>query len=175
MVWLVPAAIAALIVFLVAYDLNFKPTGARTRIVDFAIAAVLLPLGSLSLYLLFQAIRWLTVVIWPGPLGVFCFKDRLELALGPWGRKVYDVDRLDLRYLFEMDEEEHGGEFEAYLPEDQQRREFLPPMAHPDSLRPLSRVILDRTLRAEAEAAAALRPAIDVWRRDHGIEDEDDD
>jgi hypothetical protein len=64
---------------------------------------------------------------WPGPIGVLASDDVLEFRLGP-SRRRYDSARLDIRYPFELDDENGDAAFEAHLPEEEQMRRFLPRM-----------------------------------------------
>ena len=98
-------------------------------------------------------------------LGVFLTEHGVRMRLGPLGVKSFDAARIKVRYPFELIDEDDNGGFEAFLPEEEQLRRFLPRMDHPNSPRPLDRIMLDYVSATEEDAARLLRPIIEGWHR----------
>lgn len=158
------ASISGFLVALILVRLDFSTTAISNRIVDFALAVVSLPLVMAALVWGIQAIRWLALALWPAAIGAFASASGLTLRFGPFGTSTYPASELDVRYLFELGEEESDGSYEALLPEEEQRAQFVPRLAHPAATQPLDRVIIRFVAGSEADMAASLRPVVDRWR-----------
>jgi len=165
-IWLVPAAILCVSVVSLYRGLHFVPSGISNRSVDYAVALIGLPFCAIALWTAWNAVRWLLLAAWPARLGIFASERQLILRLGPFGTRVFDAGRLDIRYPYECAGDDDGG-FEAFLPEEQQQATLLPRIAHPDARAPLHRTILKFALGDEADVAVGLRPAIERWRALH--------
>ncbi|MCH7597298.1 MAG: hypothetical protein IID35_12175 [Planctomycetes bacterium] len=164
LVWTVPAVLIAGTIFLVARPLNFSPTGTSNRIVDYSIALALIPFAIVGIAMAIKATSSLALAFWPVRLGVFLTEHGVRMRLGPLGVKSFDAARINVRYPFELIDEDDNGGFEAFLPEEEQMAEFLPRMLHPDASEPINRLILKFSMGTEAEVAAAFGPMIQQWR-----------
>ena len=162
--WSVLAILLGITTILIYGQLNFVPTGVSNRLVDYSIAAISLPIPLIAVWTALKSLRWLLLALWPTRVAVVADGDSLTLRLGPFGTRTYAAPRLDVRYPFELSQDEEGGGFEAFLPEEEQRSKLVPRMLHPESREPLNRVILRYVKDSEEEAAQALRPLIDHWR-----------
>lgn len=165
LIWTVPAVLIAGVIFVVARQLNFSPTGTLNRIVDYSIGLALIPFAMVGIAMAIKATSWLALAFWPVRLGVFLTEHGVRMRLGPLGVKSFDAARINVRYPFELIDEEDNGGFEAFLPEEEQIRRFLPRMDHPNSPRPLDRIILEYVSATEEDAARLLRPIIERWHR----------
>ena len=161
----VAAVLIGFVLVTVLSGLDFKPTGVSNRLVEYAIAAAMLPFAVLGIWCAVTAIRWILLAAWPGPVGAVLEDDALVLSLGPWGRRRFEWDLLDVRYWFEHDPDELQGMVEAFLPEAEQRARFLPQMRYPGESSSINKRLLRGTGRSEQEAADALREAIASRRR----------
>ncbi len=166
--WGVGAVLVGFGIVTVVSGLDFKPTAVSNRLVEYSIAAVLIPFAAGAIWSAVTATRWMLLGAWPGTVGVFTEEDALVLKLGPYGTQRYEWDVLDVRYWFEHDPEEFEGLVEAFLPEEEQRARFLPQIRYPGESAPINRMLLHRTGRSEQEAADALRDAFASRRRNRG-------
>lgn len=167
--WWMPAIILAAVAWELFRRLNFHWSAVSTRLVDYSVAVVALPIVVAALVCGFHGVRWALLAVWPGRIGVYAERDALILRLGPFGVRRYDLARLEVRYPFEALDDANGAEdadFEAYLPVDEQMATLLPRITHPNSDEPLNWVVLRFVSGPEACVAAALRPAIARWRAD---------
>lgn len=164
MLWAAPAVLLGVITFSIYSALDFSPTGVSNRLVEYgqAIFALVFPMG--ALWTAIKALRWFLMGCWPGPVGVFANDHELILALGPMGTNKYDVARLSIQYAFELSDDLTDEGYEAYLPEEEQIRLFLPCLTHPLTKGRINQMILDYVISDEESAAAAMRPAIEHWR-----------
>jgi len=175
LLWAVGAVLVGFGILTIVSGLDFNPTGVSNRLVEYSIAAVLLPFGAWAIWCAVTAARWLLLAAWPGAVGVFVGGDALVLRLGPWGTRRYAWESLDVRYWFEHDPDELEGLVEAFLPEDVQRAQHLPQIRYLGESGPINRMLLHRTGRSEQEAADALRDALAIRRRDRGEDSAADD
>ena len=175
LLWAVGAVLVGFGVLTVVSGLDFKPTGVSNRLVEYSIAAVLIPFGAGAIWCAVTAVRWMLLAAWPGAVGVFVGADALVLRLGPWGTRRLEWDSLDVRYWFEHDPDELEGLVEAFLPEEVQRAQFLPQIRCPGESESINRMLLRTTGRSEQEAADALRDALASRRRDCDEGSEADD
>jgi len=150
--------------FLIYTSLHFVPSGVSNRLVDYSVALISLPIPLTALWSAFKGARWLLLSVWPAPVGVFADERTLTLRLGPFGTRSYDASRMDIRYPFELSQDDEGGGFEAFLPEEEQQMRLLPRILHPGAREPLNRVILRFVQPSEEEAVRSLRPLLDHWR-----------
>ncbi len=164
LLWAALAATLGLIAVLVYSRLQFKPTGVSNRLVDYSYAVVALPLLVVVVIGVAKAAAALAMSLWPVRMGVVAGPDTLELRLGPHGTRRYDAARLDVKYAFEFADDEQEDSFESYLPEEQQKAQFLPRIRHPDSAVALKELILRYAKGSESDLAARLGPAIEHWR-----------
>jgi len=160
---LAPAVVIASIAWPVLTDV-WKDGGASSLIVDIAVSLALAPFVLGAVALCVSGFRWLLLACWPRPAGIYADATALTLALGPFGTRRYDVDRLEVRYLFECSDDEEADSYEALLPEEEQIRRYLPVMQHPEIREPLNRVVMRFLGGSESAAAARLRPMIARWR-----------
>ncbi len=161
------AAILGLVAARAWIWLDFSPSAIGNRIVQLSLAVALVPLFVAFLLTAWSGLRYLAAGAWPGPSGVEIREDRIVLRRGLLPAWTFPAAGLDLRYYFDMDEDEHGGVFESYLPEAQQRRTLLPPLrtgAHPEPVRLL---ILRWTAHDEAFVAERLAAGLEALRRRH--------
>jgi hypothetical protein len=161
---LVPALLLGATGAAIYSRLHFVPTAVSNRLVDYSIAVAALPCPIFTLVFGFRAVRWLFLSCWPGDVAIIADETALTLRLGPFGTRVYDTARLDVKYPFELSGEFDDGSFEAYLPEEEQLARFLPRLTHPDAPEPLNRTIRRFAVGAESDVAAALRSVIEHWR-----------
>lgn len=162
--WSMSALLAGLLSYLVYSSLDWRPSAVTSRLVEYCIAVAALPAPATLLYSAFKTLRWVGLCLWPAGVGVLADERSLIFKLGPFGTRVYDVARLDVRYPFELSSEVEDGGYEAFLPEEEQVARFLPRLLHPKSQEPLNRVMLRFVLGDEAAVAAAMRPIIERWR-----------
>jgi len=160
----IPAILLGITTILIYTRLNFVSTGVSNRLVEYSIAVISLPIPLIALWTALKSLRWLLLALWPASVAVVASSDSLTFRLGPFGTQAYDAPRLEVRYPFELSQDEEGGGFEAFLPEEEQRARLLPRILHPDARGPLQRIILRFVKVAESDAARTLRPSIDRWR-----------
>jgi len=163
-VWSVPAGLLGVTSFLLYTSLHFVPSGVSNRLVDYSVALISLPIPLTALWSVLKGARRLLLSLWPAPVGVFADERTLTLRLGPFGTRSYDASRMDIRYPFELSQDDEGGGFEAFLPEEEQQMRLLPRILHPSARDPLNRVILRFVQPSEEEAVRSLRPLLDHWR-----------
>lgn len=68
-----------------------------------ALAILVVSLGIVASILFIVAVRWLLVSVWPGMLGVDVTPQKLELNLGPLGRRSHDWSELVVEVVQEID------------------------------------------------------------------------
>ena len=164
LVWSVPAGLLGVTSFLIYTSLHFVPSGVSNRLVDYSVALISLPISLTALWSVLKGARRLLLSLWPAPVGVFADERTLTLRLGPFGTRSYDAARMDIRYPFELSQDDEGGGFEAFLPEEEQRMKLLPRILHSSAREPLNRVILRFVRPSEKAAVRSLRPLLDHWR-----------
>jgi hypothetical protein len=162
--WLSAAIILVLLARLIYGRLTFVSTGASNALVDYSVAIIALPIPILGLVLLIVGLRWILLAVWPAKLGIEASENELILRLGPFGTKRFDADRIEVRYPFELRDDEADVGFEAYLPEETQYATFVPRMIHPEAREAIHRTILRFASVDEKAAAAALGPILRQWR-----------
>lgn len=164
--WCVPTAATGLPAVLLFFRVDLSPSAMSSRMVELSLAAMAIPFALAALGCMFIALRWLLLAAWPARVGIVASAEALVLRLGPFGTRQYETAKLDVRYPFELveDEDEEDGGFEAFLPEDEQFARLLPRMRHPLNEEPLNRTMLKFVSGSEADLAAALRPMIQRWR-----------
>ena len=164
--WGMPAAILIATLYLTLRAIDFTPSAVSSRWVSYSIVLALIPVALAAAAATWTALRWLLLALWPGQLGIFADPDALTLRLGPFGTRRYPADQLDIRYPYELiDDDDADGGFEAYLPEEQQRAQFLPRITHTAMATPLNRELLRFTALPEPAAVRIVRPVLDVWRK----------
>lgn len=168
--WLIPSALVGAVTLWIFQGLNFSPTGVSNRLVEYSIAVFVLPLPLAALWTLVKALRWFLLSGWPGHLGVFADQQELTLALGPFGIKKYDISRMDIRYPFELSADLEGEGYEAFLPEEEQKEKFLPRLTHPLVKGKINHTILAFVVEDESTAVTVMRPVIEQWRSQQGLE-----
>jgi len=162
--WSAPTAIAAAITAVVYPNLDFSAPSTVNRLVSYSAAIVVIPAPLAALVCGFKFVRYLLLAAWPARIGVSASERGLLLQLGPFGRRRYGSDQLEVLYPFEQTESEDDGGFEAYLPESQQVAMFLPRITHPAASEPINRTLLRFCPGDEGSVAARLRPVIQAWR-----------
>ncbi len=150
--------------YLIYGGLSFRPTAVSNRIVDYSIAVVAAPIVVAAALCALRSLRWALLWAWPGQTEIRAAPDSLDLRLGSFGCWRFDVARLEVRYPFELPED---GDFEAFLPEAEQRESLIPRLLHPESPEPIGRTILRFVAGTEPEVAGTLRAAVDQWRAAH--------
>ena len=123
---LLAAGAAAVLIGSIWGRLRFTPTGASNRIVDYAWAIALLPVGLVALWLAASGLRWLLLAGWPRPVAFLGRRRELTLDLGPFGHHRLDAARMSVRYAHELDPEEGGDPFETFEDPELQERTRLP-------------------------------------------------
>jgi len=161
---LAAATVILTLAWTVLSPMKFTGGEPASLIVTIALALVIVPFGLVGVIMAISGLRWLAAACWPKPLGIEADATTLTLALGPFGTRRYDTARLDIRYPFELDDDEQGNTFEGLLPEERQIREFLPNMRHPDTRDSIDRVMLRFVDGTERDVAGALRPVLAIWR-----------
>lgn len=170
LLWLAAAFLLGFLVVVIFQSLPFgRDNVANRRLVDYAIAVAALPIAAAALATLFAWLRWFLLGLWPGHVGIAATADALTFRLGPFGTRRYAASALDVKYPFELSGDFEDGGFEAFLPEEEQIAKFLPRIQHPAAREPLNRVILRFAKGAEPEIAAALQPALVVWRKNKDL------
>jgi hypothetical protein len=162
--FLAATVLSGVATFVVYASLQFGPSVAGSRVVDYGIAVAALPLPILTWVGALRAARWLLLAAWPKPVGIRAREAALSLELGPFGIRRFDVARLEVKYPFELSGDFEEGSFEAFLPEEQQVAQFVPRMSHPEAAQSLHQTILRFGAGNEADIAAGLRPMIERWR-----------
>lgn len=159
-----PAILLGLIVVIVLGKLRFSPTGFSNRVVDYSVAALLIPLAGLSAYGTLASVRHFLLSCWPLPLGIVFEERKLLLCLGPFGRWEYDVHMLEIQYPFEQSVDLAGGSFEAFLPVDEQLATLVPHISLSGERDAIDRRILRFAAHSEEELASMVRDVISQWR-----------
>lgn len=163
-VWSAPALLLGATAMVLFDQVDLRSSAVSNRLVDYCLAlAALLP-AIASLIFGVVALGRILLALWPATVAIVAEHDALWLRLGPLGTKRYDVARLDIQYPFEIEDEDDEGSFEAFLPEEQQIDTLMPRITHPDSSKPLNRVILTFAGGSEREVVAILRSAFGRWR-----------
>lgn len=161
--WAVCGVALALPAKLLAEGLNFNSSAISGRLVSLCLAAVVVLLVVLLLLVVVLTGRWLLVTIWPGELGITANGAGLSMRLGPFGVRRFDAFSLVATYPYEADDDDGG--FEAYLPEEEQHRLFVPALRRRGADERIDRLILKFAQGSEADLARLLHPAIEAWRR----------
>lgn len=165
LLWAAPAALFGVIAVHLVRAWFVAPNALESRLVTLSTVVIALPFPILALICGFVALRWLLLAAWPRRLGVFACRDGLDVRLGPFGRWRFAAQDLTIRYLFELPEEELGeAGFEAYLPEEEQVRRFVPRIEAKTHRRPVNSLFTRFLSADERIIAEALRPAVDYWR-----------
>jgi len=162
--WAVPALLLGAVVGITYSRLHFRPTAIASGIVDYAVAIAALPLVGFALFCAVRTLQYILAAVWPGPLGLHADGEYLQLFLGPFGNQCYRAVELDIRYPFEMEEDDEGGGFEQFLPEDEQLARMIPRITHQSAKVPISRTILRFMGGDEPRIASQLRRVIEHWR-----------
>jgi hypothetical protein len=163
------AAVLGTATTLVYSRLDFAASGPTNRLVDYSLAAGMLPLAVVALIAAWKAMGALALALWPARMGISATSERLWIRLGPLGTHTYDARRLAVKYPFELLDDGEDESFESYLPEEEQMARFLPMLKHPDKPEGLKEIILRHAKGTESDVARCLRPAIDAWRS-RGVE-----
>jgi len=166
-IWGVPAVLLGVACVSIYGRLHFIPSGISNRFVDYAFAIAAAPLPLMGLWTALKSIRWFMLFAWGGAIEIVAGPTSIDFRLGSFGRKVFQVADLDIRYPFELIDEDEGS-FESFLPEEQQRATLLPRIIHPNIKSPLQRAILQFAVGDEAQVARALRPMIERWQAARG-------
>ncbi len=150
--------------------LNFTPNAVSNRITDFSLLLILLPIALAGLVIGLGGCRWLVTGCWPGQLAIVASTHSLTFHLGAMPTQRYPIDKLTIRYLFEMNTDEIGEDliYEALLPQEKQLADMLPLIEAAGGSKPLNITILNLCSGTERQIAAALKPFIDYQRNnDH--------
>lgn len=163
-VWFVPAALLTVAAVGIYRRLNFVPSGISNRLVDYAFAIASLPIPVGALWTAWKGMGWLLLSAWGSAVEIIATPTALAFHLGPFARRTFQIADLDVRYPFQLMDEDDGGGFESFLPEEQQRATLLPRIIHPTTRTPLQRTILQFAVGQEAELATQLRGMIERWQ-----------
>ena len=147
-------------------SLNFTPNPLTNRITEYCLTLVMVPVGFCGAAFAISGLRWLLTAFWPGRLCIVADAGALTFHLGPMGTRRYEVDRISLRYPFELNIEDDGEEavFESLLEPSVQMATLLPRMEYAGEPNRLNRRILHFTRLDEAHAAKVLRPFFEFVR-----------
>ena len=162
--WASAALLLAVIAMAIYGGLHFRPTAVSNRLVDYGVAALVLPLPLAALLCGWKALPWLLLSSWPGGMGIVADTRSVIMRLGPFGTQRYDVARLEVSYPYELADSETDTTFESFLPREQQLDQLLPQMVYAPSKEHIELVILKFVSCSEEEAAKAFRPVIQRWR-----------
>ncbi len=162
--WAAPTIVFGSGTALIFQQIDFQPSAIAGHLVSYSLALTGLVPGGAALLSLVKTAQWSLFALWPAPLGVIATHDTLVLRLATFGHRRYAAASLDVRYPFELSSDETEDEFDAFLPEEEQRRRLLPRIAHASSTEPLNRAILRFVAMPESEIALTLRPVVDAWR-----------
>lgn len=140
--------------------LDFGPARLGHQISTYSWAFVWLWVALIGLILVGAGVRWLVYAFWPGWLGLRAEPDRVVIELGPFGRRILDLPRMQAVYRHELSEDDALRSTEDFmLPKDEVARR-LPLLTHPDLTGTLNR-LMDRFLLADEPARLQrLRPLI---------------
>jgi hypothetical protein len=159
-----PAIMLGLIVLAVLGKLEFSPTGFSNRVVDYSLAALVIPVAGLAIYAGLTSARYFLLSFWPGPLGMVFDERSLRLSLGPFGCRDYDVQHLDIQYPFEQPGDLAGDSFEAFLPVEEQMATLVPRISHRGEPEAIDRRVLRFAAYSEEELAGMVRDVVSQWR-----------
>ncbi len=163
--WAVCGVALALPAKLLAEGLDFSSSAISGRLVSICLAAVVVLLAALLLLVVVLTGRWLLVTVWPGRLGMTANGAGLSMKLGPFGARRIEAVALVATYPYEADDDDDNGGFEAYLPEEEQHRLFVPALRRRGDSERIDRLILKLAKGSEADLARQMRPVIEAWRR----------
>lgn len=146
--------------------LNFASNPLTNRITEYCLTLVLAPIGLGGVMLAFSGLRWLLTAFWPGRLCIVADADGITFHLGPMGTDRCEVERITLRYPFELDIEDEGEDavYESLLEPSEQMATLLPRMEYAGEPKRLDRRILHFTRLDQARAAELLRPFVEYVR-----------
>lgn len=162
--WVLPAVGLGGVAAIVFGQLQFVPSGTSNRLVDYSVAILMIPFVLGAVAFAIRAVGLACMAIWPGSVGVYAGREVLTIRLGPFGTRRYDVQRLEVRYPYELPVDDGDNQFEALLPKEQQWAELVPRMTHPDASEQIDRTIRRMAGMADKEIARVLRPAMDFYR-----------
>ena len=103
-------------------------------------------------------LRWLLYVLWPGSMGITVRGADVLIALGPFGRRVLDRQRLTAQYRFELEDRELLSPEDFMTPEEEIET-CLPILRHPeypDSLNDIIRKYIAGTTEQHLRRLNAL-------------------
>jgi len=164
LLWGIPAFLLGAVSVMIYGSLNFVPSGVSNRVVDYAMGLAASPLPLAAAWSAWIALRWLALSVWGNPVEIVATSTTLTFCLGPFGKQTLNAADLEVRYPFELVDEEDEGGFESFLPEDEQLATLLPRIVAVGVKVPLQRTILQFAVGEEADIARTLRPAIEHWR-----------
>ncbi|MHC5110224.1 MAG: hypothetical protein ACYTHJ_10140 [Planctomycetota bacterium] len=173
--WTAAAALLIVACIPIYGSLSFQVTGATNRIIEYSIAIIALPLPCLALITGFTGLRWLILGLWPKSTGFLFARDRLEISLGVFGRHRLPLAHLDIKYPYDLDEDEADGSFESFLPQDIQRATLVPAMTHPAFGGKIHLELQRFTAETEQQLATRLQDVFDHWHPPKPDEDDEDD
>lgn len=163
-VWSAPALLLGISAVVIFDQVDFRASAVSNRLVDYCLAVAALLPAVASLVFGVAALGRVLLALWPGTVAIVAEPGALWLRLGPLGTRRYDAAHLDIQYPFEIEDEANDGDFEAFLPEAEQIQTLMPRITHPDSSKPLNRVILAYAGGSERDVIAVLRSALRQWR-----------
>jgi len=109
--------------------------------------------------LAFNGLHWLLTACWPGRLRIVADVDGITFHVGPMGIHHYAMDRLRVRYPFELNQEDDGDAiYESLLQPSEQLATLLPRIEYDGQPIRIDRRILHFTSLDERQAADVLRP-----------------
>jgi len=147
-------------------SLNFTPNPLTNRITEYCLTVVLFPVGLAGGVLAFNGTRWLLTALWPGRLYVVADAGGITVCAGPMGTTRYSLDRLRVRYPFELHDEENDDDalYESLLEPSEQMATLLPRIEYQGHPVRIDRRVLHFTGLNEAQAVERLRPFIEFAR-----------
>ena len=163
---IIPAGLMLAVSVGTVSSLNFASNPFTNRITEYCLALVMVPVGLGGAVLAFSGARWLLTAFWPGRLCIVADAGGITFHLGPMGTVRCEVDRITLRYPFELNTEDDGENavFESFLEPSEQMATLLPRMEYAGEPKRLDRRILHFTRLDEAQAAELLRPFVEFVR-----------
>jgi hypothetical protein len=161
--------------YLIVRALRFLPTATQNRLTDYSLLLLVVPVAIGAVAIGWGGVRWLRLAISPTWRGFEGDKSGLSFKLGPFGNERYKMEDLDIRYLFELsDDEQDEGAFEAFLDPEEQMSKFLPRIWFGSDRQRLDLRLRKFVRLTEQELARQLKPFIDHARRNRPSLDHDE-
>ena len=156
-VWRIACA-AAIFGLLVVWQFDWPLLWRTQAATCLALATLQSILAIAGLVLFFTSVRWFLLACWPASMGMEIAVQGITLNAGPFGRAVYDWERIRIGFDQEVD-----WEIIDQMPDDA----FMPYLRHPDCNEDIA-LRIQRLGGLEAEQMTAmLRPFL-KWKSANG-------